>query len=72
MHNIFISITQLFSAGPYLLACTSQYLKGCKVDGAVVVTTNQEVSLADVRKEINFCKKTAIKVCALYSLFTCV
>lgn len=39
-----------------------QYLKGCNVDGAVIVSTNQEVSLADVRKEINFCKKTSIKV----------
>jgi Mrp family chromosome partitioning ATPase len=27
------------------------------VDGALVVTTPQEVSIADVRKEINFCKK---------------
>ncbi|KAG5189034.1 nucleotide-binding protein 1 [Tribonema minus] len=41
---------------------TIQYLKGCNVDGAVIVSTNQEVSLADVRKEINFCKKTSIKV----------
>ena len=27
------------------------------VDGALLVTTPQEVSIADVRKEINFCKK---------------
>jgi Mrp family chromosome partitioning ATPase len=39
-----------------------QYLKGCVVDGAVVVTTPQEVAMADVRKEINFCKKTGVKV----------
>jgi NUBPL iron-transfer P-loop NTPase len=39
-----------------------QYLKEHHVDGAVVVTTPQEVSLADVRKELNFCKKTAIPV----------
>ena len=26
--------------------------------GAVVVTTPQEVAMADVRKELNFCKKT--------------
>lgn len=35
----------------------AQYLKATQVDGAVVVTTPQEVSLIDVRKEINFCKK---------------
>ena len=32
------------------------------VDGAVVVTTPQEVALADVRKSINFCKKLKISV----------
>jgi Mrp family chromosome partitioning ATPase len=45
-----------------LLLILLQYLKECHVDGAVVVTTPQEVSLADVRKELNFCKKTAIPV----------
>ena len=35
----------------------TQYLRECGVDGAVVVTTPQEVSLADVRKELSFCKK---------------
>lgn len=40
----------------------AQYLKTSKVDGAVVVTTPQEVSMADVRKELNFCKKTSIPV----------
>lgn len=39
-----------------------QYLKECGIDGAVIVTTPQEVSMADVRKELNFCKKTGIKV----------
>ena len=39
-----------------------QYLKEATVDGAVVVTTPQEVAMADVRKELNFCKKTSIKV----------
>jgi len=38
------------------------YLKEAKIDGAVVVTTPQEVSMADVRKELNFCKKTGIDV----------
>ena len=27
------------------------------MDGALVVTTPQEVALMDVRKEVNFCKK---------------
>ena len=35
----------------------AQFLKDCDVDGALVVTTPQEVSIIDVRKEINFCKK---------------
>lgn len=39
-----------------------QFLKEARVDGAVVVTTPQEVSIIDVRKEINFCKKTGIPV----------
>ena len=38
----------------------AQYLKASQVDGAVIVTTPQEVSLIDVRKEINFCKKVSI------------
>ncbi|KAH9249527.1 hypothetical protein BASA81_012700 [Batrachochytrium salamandrivorans] len=32
------------------------------LDGAVVVTTPQEVAMADVRKELNFCKQTGIRV----------
>ena len=39
-----------------------QYLKGCHVDGAVVVTTPQEIAMADVRKELNFCKKVHLPV----------
>lgn len=30
--------------------------------GAIVVTTPEEVSMADVRKELNFCKKTKVPV----------
>jgi len=42
-----------------------QYLKGCAADGAVVVTTPQEVAMADVRKELSFCSKTGIRVLGL-------
>lgn len=34
------------------------YLEQCNLKGALIVTTPQEVALLDVRKEINFCKKT--------------
>jgi len=40
----------------------TQYLKASKIDGAIVITTPQEVALQDVRKEINFCKKVGIPV----------
>ncbi|RHY87634.1 hypothetical protein DYB35_008914 [Aphanomyces astaci] len=39
-----------------------QYLKDAQIDGAVVVTTPQEVAMADVRKELNFCKKTNVPI----------
>ena len=39
-----------------------QYLKESHIDGAIVITTPQEVAMADVRKELNFCKKTGIRV----------
>jgi len=39
-----------------------QYLSATGIDGAVIVTTPQEVALLDVRKEINFCKKVNVKV----------
>ncbi len=38
-----------------------QFLKAARVDGAVVVTPPQEVSIIDVRKEINFCKKASLR-----------
>lgn len=50
------------------------YLKEAGITGAVIVTTPQEVALADVRKEINFCKKTEIPILGVIenmSGFTC-
>ncbi|CAJ1424638.1 unnamed protein product [Effrenium voratum] len=38
------------------------YLKDAKIDGAIIVTTPQEVSLMDVRKEINFCRRVDLPV----------
>lgn len=38
------------------------YLQESSMDGAVIVTTPQEVSLMDVRKEINFCRKVKLPV----------
>ncbi|CAO2815488.1 unnamed protein product [Amaranthus hypochondriacus] len=39
-----------------------QYLQETSIDGAIIVTTPQQVSLIDVRKEISFCKKLGIQV----------
>jgi len=53
----------------------AQYLKGGQLDGAILITTPQEVSLQDVRKEINFCQKVKIPVLGVVenmSGFVCV
>ncbi|XP_012921067.1 cytosolic Fe-S cluster assembly factor NUBP1 isoform X2 [Heterocephalus glaber] len=39
-----------------------QYLAAAHIDGAVVITTPQEISLQDVRKEINFCRKVKLPI----------
>ncbi|KAG1331347.1 Cytosolic Fe-S cluster assembly factor NBP35 [Cocos nucifera] len=39
-----------------------QFLQATGMDGAIIVTTPQQVSLIDVRKEISFCKKVGIQV----------
>ncbi|EPX73081.1 iron-sulfur cluster assembly ATPase Nbp35 [Schizosaccharomyces octosporus yFS286] len=39
-----------------------QFFKNAGIDGAIVVTTPQEVALQDVRKEIDFCRKASIPV----------
>jgi Mrp family chromosome partitioning ATPase len=43
----------------------NSFLKESGVDGAVLVTTPQEVSLLDVRKEIDFCRKAGIRMIGL-------
>jgi Mrp family chromosome partitioning ATPase len=43
----------------------SSFLKESGIDGALVVTTPQEVALLDVRKEIDFCRKAGIRVLGL-------
>ncbi|KAF2650598.1 cytosolic Fe-S cluster assembly factor NBP35 [Lophiostoma macrostomum CBS 122681] len=40
----------------------NSFLKEAGVDGAVLVSTPQEVSLLDVRKEIDFCRKAGIRI----------
>ena len=48
--------------------------KQSKVNGAVLVTTPQEVALSDVRKEINFCRKLKIPMIGIVenmSSYTC-
>jgi Mrp family chromosome partitioning ATPase len=52
----------------------NSFLKQSGVDGAVLVTTPQEVSLLDVRKEIDFCRKAGIRILGLVenmSAFVC-
>ena len=47
---------------------TVQYLQkagGDVISGAVLVTTPEEISMADVRKELNFCQKTKVPVIGL-------
>ena len=51
-----------------------QYLAAAGLDGAVIVTTPQEISLQDVRKEINFCRKVSLPVLGIVenmSQFVC-
>ncbi|KAJ7281806.1 P-loop containing nucleoside triphosphate hydrolase protein [Mycena rebaudengoi] len=42
-----------------------QFLKESGIDGAVLITTPQEVALQDVRREIDFCRKVGIRVLGL-------
>ncbi|KAJ8317949.1 hypothetical protein KUTeg_003040 [Tegillarca granosa] len=40
----------------------ANYLQESSVDGAVIITTPQEVALLDVRKEITFCRKVNLPI----------
>lgn len=42
-----------------------QYLKESGIDGAVLITTPQEVALQDVHKEIDFCRKVDLPILGL-------
>ncbi|KAJ6581384.1 P-loop containing nucleoside triphosphate hydrolase protein [Mycena capillaripes] len=42
-----------------------QFLKESGIDGAVLITTPQEVALQDVRREIDFCRKVGIRILGL-------
>ncbi|KAK8687136.1 hypothetical protein V6N13_085968 [Hibiscus sabdariffa] len=39
-----------------------QFLQATGIDGAIIVTTPQQVSLIDVRKEVSFCKKVGVPI----------
>lgn len=55
-----------------IMECMNEITGKC--DGAIIVTTPQEVSLEDVRKEITFCKKTKIAILGIIENmngFTC-
>ncbi|KAK7745150.1 cytosolic Fe-S cluster assembly factor nbp35 [Diatrype stigma] len=43
----------------------NSFLRESGIDGAVMLTTPQEVSLLDVRKELDFCRKAGIRVLGL-------
>ncbi|XP_057810309.1 cytosolic Fe-S cluster assembly factor NBP35-like [Salvia miltiorrhiza] len=45
-----------------LAAMGFQFLQATGIDGAIIVTTPQQVSLIDVRKEVSFCKKVGLQV----------
>uniref|UniRef100_A0A0N4ZY09 Cytosolic Fe-S cluster assembly factor NUBP1 homolog n=1 Tax=Parastrongyloides trichosuri TaxID=131310 RepID=A0A0N4ZY09_PARTI len=56
------------------ISTVQMLLQSSTLDGAVIVTTPQEVSLLDVRKEINFCSKTKVPVLGVIenmSYFVC-
>ena len=40
----------------------TQYMRDAKLDGAIIVTTPQEIALLDVRKQISFCRKVNLPI----------
>ena len=40
----------------------TQYMREAKLDGAIIVTTPQEIALLDVRKQISFCRKVELPI----------
>ncbi|KAL0384866.1 UNVERIFIED_CONTAM: Cytosolic Fe-S cluster assembly factor NBP35 [Sesamum radiatum] len=48
--------------GPQMSISIVQFLQATGIDGAIIVTTPQQVSLIDVRKEVSFCKKVGLQV----------
>lgn len=45
-----------------IMECMNELTSQAKCDGAIIVTTPQEMSLEDARKEITFCNKTNIRI----------
>ena len=37
-------------------------MRDAKLDGAIIVTTPQEIALLDVRKQISFCRKVELPI----------
>lgn len=53
---------------------TVKFLKETGIDGAILITTPQEISLLDVRKEIDFCRKIGVPILGIVenmSVFVC-
>ena len=52
----------------------TQYLSAAGIDGALLVSTPQEVALADVRREVGFCRKLGVPIIGVLenmSVFVC-
>ena len=46
----------------YYSLCKIKYSFFLGLDGALIITTPQEVALLDVRKEVDFCKKVNLPI----------